>query len=83
MLSQHNLHTVGHNFLILLLAAYGINGSLNSSFIVGIQEVFSSLMKLGSEFNGKFDLSLNEPSQVSRAAATMHIMYYQVQKETY
>lgn len=59
-------------------AAYKINGTLDKAFIIGLQNIFSKMTTLVEEFETKFDLGLNTPRGVSRVAATLHIMYYQV-----
>jgi hypothetical protein len=59
-------------------AAYRINGTVDKSFVAGIQDVFSSMVNLAEDLQGEFDLSLQSSSMVSRVAATLHIMFYQV-----
>lgn len=44
---------------------------------MGIEQVFSTMTNLAESFAGKFDFSLSHPGEVSRIAATLHLIYYQ------
>ena len=66
--------------MLMLVAAYMINSAVDKGFIVGIQRVFSSMIKLTEYFRGEFELRLDQPSSISRVAATLHNLYYQVSK---
>ncbi len=59
-------------------AAYRINGTVDRSFVAGIQDVFLSMVKLAEDLQRDFPISLQSSSMVSRVAATLHIMFYQV-----
>lgn len=59
-------------------AAYKLNGAVDKSFVSGIQEVFSSMVRLAEDLQKDFSISLQNPGIVSRIAATLHVMHHQV-----
>jgi proline utilization trans-activator len=64
--------------LTCLTAAYQINGALDKAFIISLQHIFTKMTVLVEHFDGKFDLSLEKTTGVSRVAATLQLVYYQV-----
>jgi hypothetical protein len=51
---------------------------VDTSFVRGIQAVFISMTQLIEELRRDFPLNLDNPSRMSRIAATLHVLYYQV-----
>jgi hypothetical protein len=50
---------------------------VDTSFVRGIQAVFTSMTQLIEELRRDFPLDLDNPSRVSRIAATLYGLYYQ------
>ncbi|KAK4499315.1 hypothetical protein PRZ48_009828 [Zasmidium cellare] len=61
----------------VMIAAYGINGAIDSAFINGIQDVLSTMVKIADDFQGDLSIDLHPPYRLSRVAATLHVEYYQ------
>ena len=58
-------------------AVYGINSTLDKSYVTGVRKVILSMAKVAEDFTGDFEHCLNTV-RISRVAATLQIMYYQV-----
>ncbi|KIV86015.1 hypothetical protein PV11_01658 [Exophiala sideris] len=60
----------------VMSAAFGINSTLDRSFMAAVREVLDSMTKMAEDFTGDFELDINT-GKVSRVAATLQLMYYQ------
>jgi hypothetical protein len=59
-------------------AAYSYNGSINTAYIMGIQNFFSHMAEVADSFVGDFQLNLGNPETgVARESATLHLAYFQ------
>ncbi|KAL2206858.1 hypothetical protein CC79DRAFT_1370256 [Sarocladium strictum] len=61
----------------VMSTAYRINGRVDKAFIRGIENVFLTMVKLTEGFQGNLSIDTENPRNISRTAATLHIMYYQ------
>ncbi|KAK5021771.1 hypothetical protein LTS07_010666 [Exophiala sideris] len=60
----------------VMSAAFGINSTLDRSFMAAVRDVRDSMTEMAEDFTGDFELDINT-GKISRVAATLQLMYYQ------